>query len=97
MAIQFINQDELKNKLGNGKQIVNFFAEWCGPCKMMAPGLEELSNKVEVFKVDIDHNRELATELGIQAVPTTFIYKDGQVVDKIVGFSPVEIIEQKLQ
>ena len=97
MAIQFVNEAQLNEKLGKGYQVVNAFATWCGPCKMMAPGLEELSNTTEVFKVDIDESREYAQKMGIQGVPTTFIYKDGQLLDTLVGFQPKEVIEAKLK
>lgn len=96
MAIQFVSAEELKTKLGTGTQVVNAFATWCGPCKMMAPGLEEISEKNEVFKIDIDKDPEYAKEMGIKGVPTTLVYKDGELKETLVGFLPKEVLEAKL-
>lgn len=92
MAIKYVNATELQAQLGKGIQVVNFYADWCGPCKMMAPMFEDLSNEVEVFKVDADSNRDLAMQSGVQGLPTTFVYKDGKLVNKVVGFAPKEAI-----
>jgi thioredoxin len=69
--------------------LVDFWAEWCGPCKMIAPILDELAGeydgKVKIGKVNIDEYQKLATEYGIRAIPTLLLFKDGQVADQIVG------------
>ena len=69
--------------------LVDFWAEWCGPCKMIAPVLDELadeySGKVQIAKVNIDENQELATEYGVRAIPTLLIFQHGQVAEQIVG------------
>src|ERR1700722_19504631 len=69
--------------------LVDFWAEWCGPCKMIAPVLDELadeySGKVGIAKVNIDENQELATEYGVRAIPTLLIFQNGQVAEQIVG------------
>jgi thioredoxin 1 len=69
--------------------LVDFWAEWCGPCKMIAPVLDELadeySGKVAIAKVNIDENQELATEYGVRAIPTLLIFQNGQVAEQIVG------------
>src|SRR5947207_2123444 len=69
--------------------LVDFWAEWCGPCKMVAPILDELAadydDKIKIAKVNIDDYQGLATEYGIRAIPTLLIFKDGQVSDQIVG------------
>ncbi|MBI4326294.1 MAG: thioredoxin [Chloroflexi bacterium] len=70
--------------------LVDFWAEWCGPCKMIAPILDELASeydgRVKIGKVNIDEYQNLATEHGIRAIPTLLIFKDGQVAEQIVGF-----------
>ena len=69
--------------------VVDFWAEWCGPCRMIGPALEEISNemagKVKVAKVNIDENPGIAAQLGIRSIPTLFIFKNGQKVDQKVG------------
>ena len=72
--------------------VVDFWAEWCGPCKMIGPSLEEISNemagKVKIAKVNIDENPEIAAQYGIRSIPTLMIFKGGQVADMKVGASP---------
>ncbi|TAM99700.1 MAG: thioredoxin [Rhizobiaceae bacterium] len=72
--------------------VVDFWAEWCGPCKMIAPSLEEiateLDGKVKVAKLNIDENPELAAQFGVRSIPTLMIFKGGQVADMKVGALP---------
>lgn len=72
--------------------LVDFYAEWCGPCKMMAPYVDELADelkgKVKVAKLDIDHNNETAVRYGITGVPTLILFKDGKVLSQQIGALP---------
>lgn len=92
MAIQYIKGTEVQEKTKSGVTVVNAFATWCGPCKMLAPFLEEASNEVPVFKVDIDENQEWAKEKDIKGIPLTMIFKDGELKQKFEGFVPKEQI-----
>ena len=81
--------------------IVDFWAVWCGPCKMIAPHLDalatEYAGKVKVVKVDIDNEREVAERYDIMSIPTLVFFKDGKVVEKIVGAVPKTTIAAKLE
>lgn len=80
--------------------LVDFFAEWCGPCKMMAPVIDELSDEYEgkwkIGKCNIDESPDLASEYGIQSIPTMILFKNGQAVDKMIGFKAKDDIKAKL-
>jgi thioredoxin 1 len=80
--------------------LVDFWAEWCGPCKMVSPIVEELSNeyngKVKVAKLDVDSNPQTATNYGIRGIPTLLMFKDGSAVDQIVGAVPKTHIAERL-
>jgi len=80
--------------------LVDFWAEWCGPCKMVAPILDELATeydgKIKIGKVNIDEFQALATEYGIRAIPTLLLFKDGQVADQIVGLRSKRDFTSKL-
>ena len=80
--------------------LVDFWASWCAPCRMLSPVIEQLHNEFEgkavVAKVDVDNNQQVSLEYGIRSIPTLLIFKNGEVVDKIVGLSPKEVIAEKL-
>ncbi len=92
-------QDEvLKAK---GLVIVDFFAPWCGPCKMMAPSIEKLANeyagKVKIGKLNVDDNGEIGNRYEIQSIPTIIFFKDGEIVEKLIGFQSEETLRQKIE
>lgn len=80
--------------------LVDFFAEWCGPCRMLAPVMQELSEKyagkVKMVKLNVDHAPELASSYGINSIPALLYFKDGQVKGSSVGFARKEDLERKL-
>ena len=66
--------------------LVDFFATWCGPCRMLAEELKKLENKINIVKIDIDENPNLATEYAVDVVPTMYVFKNGKAVKKIEGY-----------
>lgn len=96
MEIIHGNEAEFAHLITDGMVLVDFYATWCGPCKMLGPVLEELATKhddVKIVKMDIDQNPELAKSYGIMSVPTMLLFKDRAVIDKKVGFMPKELID----
>lgn len=81
-----------------GKIIVDFWAEWCGPCKLLSPILEEVSNilDIKIYKVNVDENPSLAGQFGIKSIPTIVIFDDGVRIKEVVGLRPKEEIIEKL-
>ena len=83
------SKEEFDSSIQNGVVLVDFFATWCGPCKMLSPVLEEVAQEnpnISVLKIDVDEVGELAARYGIQAIPTLMLFKDGQRVDTRMGY-----------
>ena len=100
MPIKYLKGSEVKNlisKEDDKVRIINVFAEWCGPCKMMAPILEEISQEHEVIKVDLDKNQDFATDMKVQGVPATFIFKGDKLIKSITGYVAKEVITQNIK
>lgn len=93
---------EFKDMIAGGKPtLVDFFATWCGPCKMQGPILEQLKNKVgddaNIIKIDVDRNPDLSAEYQIRSVPTLIIFKDGIPQWRASGLQQLEVLEDKLR
>lgn len=83
------NQEDFQELISSGVVIVDFYASWCGPCKMLGPILEEISNdrsEVKIVKIDVDENPNLARNFGIMSVPTLLLFKDGKQESKQNGY-----------
>lgn len=81
--------------------LVDFWAAWCGPCRAIAPTLEEIASeyngRLKVVKVDVDENQEVSIRYGVQSIPTLLMFKDGQVVERLIGAYPKPIVLSKIQ
>jgi len=104
MAILHPKNKEEFEKIIKGKKpvLADFYAQWCGPCQMMGPVLDDLAenykniSKVEVIKIDIDELRDVALDFGVMSVPTFMIFKDGKVIETMVGMRSQSDLESKL-
>lgn len=101
MATQITTSEFQEKVLNSSKPVlVDFFATWCGPCKMMAPVLDELAGEVagkaEVYKVDVDAEPQLAQRYGIMSVPTMIIFKNGAIDNQFIGVQPKQALANAL-
>ena len=102
MAKEFSDANFKADVLESDKlTIVDFWAEWCGPCRLIGPVVEDLANEYEgkatIGKLNVDDNREIAAQYGIMSIPTLLLFKDGKVVDQVVGFQPKEALAELIK
>ena len=101
MEVKITNENYESYKNGSLPLVIDFWATWCGPCRMVAPIIEELANeydgKVTVGKCDVEEADDIAAEFGIRNIPTIVFMKDGKILDKIVGAASKSKIEEKVK
>ena len=88
MSVQKLNQNNFNNAIANGTALVDFYADWCGPCRMVSPIVDEIAEErsdITVSKVNVDDENALAMKYGVMSIPTLIVFKDGQEKTRIVG------------
>jgi thioredoxin 1 len=96
-----VTKDNFTENVAQGVSLLDFWAPWCGPCKMQSPIVdelhEELKGQATIAKVNVDEQPELASQFGVMSIPTLILFKDGQPVDKLVGLQSKEALKTKIQ
>jgi thioredoxin 1 len=101
MAFEFTDSNFNESALAGGVAVVDFWAEWCGPCRLLTPIVEDLATeyegKVKIGKLNVDDNPEISLKYNVRSIPTILIIKDGEVVDKHVGTTTKATLNEKIQ
>lgn len=98
--VKVIGSSEFQAEISKGVVVVDFYADWCGPCKMIAPIFSELAQEmteVKFIKVDVDKSPDIANSYKVMSIPTIIVFKDGEEAEKIVGFKPKEGLAEIIQ
>lgn len=99
MAVVRLNEENFKTETEKGVVLVDFYADWCGPCQMLSPVLEELASEykdAKIAKVNVDESRPLAGQFGVSTIPNITVLKDGEVVLQEIGFKPKQALVSML-
>ncbi len=95
-----LTNENFSDLINNGLVLVDFYAVWCGPCKMMHPVIDEFvsdNSQVKVIKVDVDQHEEVARNYAVMSIPTLILFKNGEMVEKNIGFTPKDVLENWLK
>lgn len=87
-----LKDEKFDDVISSGIVLVDFYATWCGPCRMQSEVLKQLENDVKIVKVDVDNHEDIQKEFSVMSIPTLILFKDGKPVKKNVGFTPADII-----
>lgn len=91
------SEKEFESVVKDGKWLVDFYAEWCGPCKMLIPVLEKLAEDVNILKVDTDKFTDLAANFGIMSIPTLILFENGKVISQTIGYKNIDELKKFVQ
>ncbi|MGG1678484.1 thioredoxin [Neobacillus sp. NRS-1170] len=98
MAILHVSDQSFTTEIKKGLVLADFWAPWCGPCKMIAPVLEEIDiemgDQVRIIKLNVDENPETTRAFGVMSIPTLILFKDGEAVDQMIGFQPKSVLTE---
>ena len=92
--IKYLEKNNFNELVKEGYHLVDFYADWCGPCKMMGPVLESIEDKIDIIKIDVDKFPDLAQEYRVMSIPDLMIFKDGEKILESVGFQSKEDLEE---
>ncbi len=99
--IKVVNSNEFKSEIKKDMVLVDFFAEWCGPCKILSQILDELQvefkDKINIIKVNVDNNMDIAQQYNISNIPALVVLKKGEEVQRLMGFSPKQVIKENIE
>lgn len=94
--LKYLENESFNEIINQDKVLVDFYAEWCGPCKMLSPLLEEINNEegnIKIVKINVDNSKFLTSYFNIKSIPTLVLLKDGQFIHRLTGFKPKNIIK----
>lgn len=94
--IKYLEKEDFKELTSKGTILVDFYADWCGPCKMLGSLLETV-DFVDILKVNTDMHPELAREFGVMSIPTLIVFKDGELINKSIGFKDIDEIKKMVE
>jgi thioredoxin 1 len=99
--VTYLNDDNFDQEIAKGTTLVDFYADWCGPCRMIAPIIEELSNemngKAKIAKLDIENAQQVTSRLGVTSIPTIIVFKNGQEASRVVGVKGKEDLKKMVE
>lgn len=95
--MRYLNENNLNELIKEGSHLVDFYADWCGPCKMLGPALEKLTSEredINIIKVNVDEHEDIARRFTVLSIPTLHLYKDGKLISERKGFLPSEMLRE---
>lgn len=100
MSATALTKENFQSSVESGVSLIDFWAPWCGPCKVQLPIVQELASELEgqatIATVNVDENAELASQFGIRSIPTLLLFKDGRLVDQLVGINQKSVLKGKI-